>query len=525
MSQRTFVETTGHLNKAVIPAKARIQLVDFTGLSRVRERRNEGFRGALHCQVAVPNRNDLMSFPTRKGNKLLAHALLLGLSLSLPGPAEAQTLSQLLARARESEPSYLGAKSGIDAAKARVNQAYGALMPQLSASLGVNYNNRQYYTTPPVIPMAEDAYNNNSQQLSLTQPLWHYANVAALKQARFNVSQAEHQLDGAEQELFAKLVADWLDALSSHDNLQAMILQEMALRKQWEIERRSVELGASGRPKAEEARAKYEQARADSKTAEDDVQLKVAALELLVGPLTEFQEFRMTDGAQPSDLSGDTLDHWLSAADEGNPALFAAKAAYDAADAEVVKQRAGYMPTLDASVTYSRNSQAVGGFPGQNGYDIRQTTAGLQLNLPISLGGTQGAKVAEAVAMRDKARLDIEAARRAARQAVKQAWFDWHSAHVRTEAGQLMVKSAELTLLAAQRGKTVGLKMDFDVIQAEQQLRSAEHDLRKALYDQIVAHLKLKAAAGLVTAADVAGLEKLFEPVSPTTPSGKVSTP
>jgi outer membrane protein len=42
----------------------------------------------------------------------------------------------------------------------------------------------------------------------------------------------------------------------------------------------------------------------------------------------------------------------------------------------------------------------------------------------MTSGGTQSAKVTEAVAMKEKARHDIEAARRTAMSGAKQAWFD-----------------------------------------------------------------------------------------------------
>jgi outer membrane protein len=52
--------------------------------------------------------------------------------------------------------------------------------------------------------------------------------------------------------------------------------------------------------------------------------------------------------------------------------------------------------------------------------------------------------------------------------------------------------------------------MELDVLQAGQMLRAAQRDLRKARYDQVSAHVKLKATAGMITAEDVAALDKLF---------------
>lgn len=422
----------------------------------------------------------------------------------------AQSLSNLLDLARASEPTYLGARTGVEAAQARTDQALGALLPQLSATASTNANHRYYQTRIAGTLETEDRYNNNSSQLTLTQPLWHYANIAGYQEAKAAMAQARRQLDNTEQELFAKLVSAWLDVLAARDDVEFTAHQEAATRKQWQIARRGVELGTAGLPQSEEARAKYDQARSDAMAAENDAQVKLATLEQLVGPLREFHAPVMSDDAILADLSGGRIEKWLDAIDTGNPSVLAAQRGFEAADAEVRKQRAGHQPTVDLVASYSRNSQAVGGFPGQAGYDIKQSAVGLQLNVPLFSGGTQSAKVSEAVAMKEKARLDIEAARRAAALAVKQAWFGWRAASIRTEAGLQSVKAARAALRAARLGQETGLKMELDVLQAEQQLWGALRDWRKGRYDQVAAHVKLKAAVGMATAKDIAALDKLF---------------
>ena len=441
----------------------------------------------------------------------LAVPVLAGILAAFSNAAcRAQSLSSLLELARSSEPTYLGARTNVEAAKARTDQAFGALLPQISASANTNINDRSYQTRIESMPTTDDRYNSNSTQFTLTQPLWRYANIVGLQQAEAAALQAGHQLAGTEQDLSSRLVAAWFDVLAARDNVSFTVQQAAATRKQWDIARRGLELGASGLPQAEDARAKYDQARAEAMSAETEAQIKLAGLEQLVGTLKEFNAPRMLDDAVLADLSGDQLDKWLQALETGNPAIQAALQAFQAADAEVRKQLAGHQPTLDLVGTYGKNSQAVGGFPLQPGYDIKQGTIGLQLNIPIFSGGTQSAKVNEAVANREKVRLDIEAARRAATLAAKQAWFGWKAAYARAQAGQQAVKAAQAALQAARLGRDTGLKMELDVLQAEQQLLAGERDLHKGHYDQLAAHVKLKAAAGLVTAEDLAALDKLF---------------
>lgn len=427
-----------------------------------------------------------------------------------PCRAGPESLSAMLERARASEPTYMGAKMTVEVARARTDQAFGALMPQVSGTANMNANERNYATRNSGTPALKDRYDSLTAQLSITQPLLRYANFEGVRQAREAALQAEHQLVGAEQELLAKLVAAWFDVIASRDDVAFTLQQVAATRRQWEVARRGSELGTTGLPQVEETKAKYEQAVSDSVAAQTDGELKWAVLEQIVGALEDFTPPAMREDAILADLSGDTLDQWLREAEARNPGILAANQALEAAASEVRKQYGGHLPTVDLVASYGQNSQSVGNFPGQNGYDIVTGTVGLQLNVPIFSGGTQAAKVAEAVALKEKARLDVEAARRAARLATKQAWVGWRAAHARTQAALQSVRAADAALLAARRGVETGLKTELDVLQAEQQLASARRDLGRGRYDQVVAHVKMKAALGDLSVADVDSLDSLL---------------
>jgi len=118
--------------------------------------------------------------------------------------------------------------------------------------------------------------------------------------------------------------------------------------------------------------------------------------------------------------------------------------------------------------------------------------------------------VDEALAQKEKARLDLEVARRTAILNAKQAWFGWHGALARTRAGTQAVKSARSALAQATAGVENGLKTELDVLQAEQQLRAGQRDFRKGRYDQVVAFVRLLALSGRLTEGDVAALDRLL---------------
>lgn len=433
-------------------------------------------------------------------------------------PAHAQNFIQAIALARNAEPGYLGAKANLAATLEKANQAYADLLPQLSASVATHDTHRNYLTRDDPFPPSVDRYNNNTAQINLTQPLWRHSTLIAKTQADLAASQAEFQLMTSEQELLARLVGAWVDCMLARDVSLFAERQVAATREQWEVMKRGAQLGIATIPAREETHAKYEQALSDQVSAQMDSQARAAALEQLIGPLTSFDPPFLASPFQGPDLAQDSLERWLESADRTSPSIHAASRALDAASEEIRKQSAGHEPTLDLVGSYNHNGQSVGNFPGQNGYDIRQGAVGLQLNIPIYSGGGQAAKVREAAAMREKARQDLEAARRAVRLAIKQAWFGWQTGRARQRTAEHAIDAATLARDSASVGKSSGLNIDLDLLQAEQQLAGARRDLNKARYEMIAAIFKLKATAGVLSDADIALLASNFAGQEPAAP-------
>ena len=422
----------------------------------------------------------------------------------------AQTLTELLDLARGSEPTYLAARANWQASQARKQQAFGALLPQLSATANSSANYRNYLATDTELPPSKDYFKSNSAQLNLTQPVWRYASLVELRQAGASMSQAELQFVAAEQELRARLVSAWLDVLAARDVAQLTARQLATAEHQWVTARRGAELGTGGHPQAEEAREHYQQMLAEMASVDADRESKVAALEQLVGPLDTFHPAVLREQAMKVDAAIEPLQSWLEASASVNPRVLAAQRGVEAARAEISKQRAGHQPTVDIVGSYGTSNQTVGSTPLQSGYRNLQATIGVQVNIPIFSGGTQSAKVTEALAAEDKALQDLEGSKREAALAVKQAWFSWRAAHVKVNTARQAFEAATVLLKAAQRGEETGLKTHLDVLQAEQQLELVKRDLYKGSYDQIAAYAKLKAATGQLAASDITSLDSRF---------------
>lgn len=436
-------------------------------------------------------------------------ALLLMLTLS--APACALTLNEAVELALHNDPTFLAAQASLDASRERANQAVAGLLPQLSASGNTTANRRIYtqHSHPPPANVPVEHYNSNSAQLNLTQPLWRLGSMFAVTKADLAVNQADFQLSAAAQDLLVRLVQAWFDTMQARDGKMAAEARVQATQQQQELAQRGYGNGVLALTELEDARAKHGQALAERVAAQSEMEIKLATLEQIVGTADHAPPILSDRFAAPL-FASDTLDLWLEQAETGNPTLLAAQRALAAANEEIRIQQAGHEFTVDLVASFGTSAQGAGITGGQSGFDSRLGTVGLQFNMPLYAGGGQLAKVREALALRDKAAQELEAARRNARLATKQAWLSWRAGHAREASSRIALESAEHALKGAQAARERGVKSDIDVLQAQQQRAAALRDWRKARYAPIISQIKLKAACGQLSGDILMALDKAF---------------
>src|SRR6185503_19153790 len=89
---------------------------------------------------------------------------------------------------------------------------------------------------------------------------------------------------------------------------------------------------------------------------------------------------------------------------------------------EIERARAGHLPTVDAFATYTDAGNQPGTV-GIAGIDTKTGVVGVELKFPIYQGGITSSRVREAIANEEKARQDLENARRTAELTAQQAFL------------------------------------------------------------------------------------------------------
>ena len=331
----------------------------------------------------------------------------------------------------------------------------------------------------------------------------HIANFYAYSESKFLVEQAQAQFAQAEQDLILRVAQAYFDVLSAQQSITVAEAQVRASSEQLALVKHGFQAGTHAVTDVDEAQSRFDLARSQRVAALNELANKRADLEKIVGQAPE-----LLDALQPSvvtpRLLPDDPTAWIDQARTNNPAVRAQMAALSAAQDDVRKYRAAYLPTLDLVASKNANSSS-GSLTTPNDYATRANSEqiGVQLTIPLYEGGATQSHVVEAIANMNKAAAELEIARRQAGTDAKQAYAAIMNGLAQTEALESAVTSSQEAVKGNQAGFRLGVHMNIDVLNAEQQLYSAQRDLTKARYDTLLQGLKLKAAAGVLAEADI----------------------
>jgi len=206
----------------------------------------------------------------------------------------------------------------------------------------------------------------------------------------------------------------------------------------------------------------------------------------------------------------------MSRAQASNPDVRAAKAALGAASIEISRNRAARLPSVNLVASYGANYSS-GNIVNPINYatHVHDKEVDLQVTVPLLVGGGLHAQLAESRALRNLARDDFEATRRQAGTDARQAFDQVVSDLSQVTALQVAITAGHEAVNGNRAGYRLGIRINSDVLDAEQQLYGSQRDLAQARYDALLEGLKLKAAAGELTEQDIADINgMLTEPLT-----------
>ncbi len=429
-------------------------------------------------------------------NIALTFAIGAGASL----PALGADLLEVYKQAQQGDVVYAAARAAWTAAQEKLPQGRSGLLPKVDATGSTQFNDRDIAFKDRT-PGSNARFNSNALALTLSQPVYRQQSLIAYQQGKTQIVQADAVLAQAAQDLITRTAQAYVDVLLARDNVAFAGAQKTAIAEQLTQAKISFQVGTATITDTHEAQARFDLATAQEIQAQSDLEIRQRTLELLVGksapvlaPLGPALQLVTPEPAVQA--------KWVEEARGANPQVRALDANLTLAQQEIARNRGGHYPTLDAFANWTRNTAGAGTLGGP-GTEITNKVIGLQLAIPLYQGGLVDSRVREAVANENKARQDLENARRTAELNARQNYVGVTNGIAQVKAQEAALASSQSALDSTRLGREVGVRTQVDVLNAQQQVYTARRDLAKAKYDYIMSTLKLKSAVGRLTEQDV----------------------
>lgn len=435
-------------------------------------------------------------------------SFLLGALVS-SAPLFAVDILQVYRQALANDAQYAAARATAEAGREKLPQGLAGLLPTIAVTGNTTGNRNSYDYRAAATQVFDRSYNSNGWNLNLTQPLFRWQNFVLYGQTHLQVAQTEANFAQASQDLILRVAQAYLDVLYAQENLKAVRASKDAIAQQLEQAKKNFEVGTATITDAQEAQSRFDLATAQEIVAENDLEVKRYALYVIVGknlgPLNRLRAEAMLSPPQPA-----SMDQWVAAAEKDSFIVQAQEAGAEVAGMEIERNRAGHYPTLDVVANYGKSNSIL----SSTSAGMMETTPrniALQLNVPLFQGGTVNSKTREAVANRDAARANLDGARRTAALNARQSYLGVVNGLAQVRALEAALISSASALESNKLGYDVGVRINIDVLNAENQVYVTKRDLAKARIDTLMSQLKLKSAVGALSEADLEQIVPLFE--------------
>jgi outer membrane protein len=430
-------------------------------------------------------------------------SIFLATLLASSGYAQAADLLETFRAAQTNDPVFAAARATQQAGKEKLSQGRSLLMPSVNLTANSTFTDltTQYNPSkPPFLVGGTNRYNSNGYGVTLVQPLFREQNWQIYSESELQATQADLQLKIAQQDLIVRVAQAYFDVLIAQDSVGLVDAQKTAISEQLQQAKRNFEVGSATITDTLEAQSRFDLTGAQEIAAQNNLEIKRSALQQLInsapGELDSLGKDFALEAPQPA-----SMEKWVSEAQMSSLQLAIAQAGAEIADREVSRNRGGHLPTVDLVANYSQNNANGSSFGV--GTDTTSKTIGVQLNMPLFQGGAINSKWREAEANRERARQELENARRTVEQQTRQAYLGVVSGIAQVQALKQAVTSSQSVLDASKLGQEVGVRTNLDVLNAQQQLYSTHRDLYQAQYNYLLSELRLKQAVGTLGEADL----------------------
>jgi protease secretion system outer membrane protein len=424
------------------------------------------------------------------------------------GSASAISLQQAYEAALKNDPAYR--MNFYENEFGKENRVLGraGLLPNVSASYSASRNRADIDALDALgrKSLTHPNYISRSTALQLRQPIVNLEAIARYRQGAVQTKQSAAQFEANTGEVVLRVVGAYADALFADDQLALAQVQRNLYQEQQKVNKRLFEKGEGTKTDMLETQARLDLSEAQLLESQDNLTTQRNTLEGVVG-----MDIGTLDKLAPDfhfeTLSPATFEEWKAIALANNHDLQAARLGVEAARLEIGKQRAGHAPRLDFVATYSKGDSET-----LNTYtqDTVNRSIGIQLNVPLYAGGAVNATTRQAVASYERAKADLDVKTNRILIELRKAHDLVASSVARVGALVKATESGKELMKATEQSIKGGVRINLDLLNAQQQLFASQRDLAQARYSYLLGVLRLRAAAGTLDGGNVREIAAYF---------------
>lgn len=417
-------------------------------------------------------------------------------------------LVQLYREARLEDPRVLSAYARQQAGAEHQREAFGSLLPQLSANAGAN-------RIKQVNEQVNQVYNSQNYSLTLSQVIYNKAAWENFQKYKSLAKQSISESDEAQAEATVDLAQRYFTALAADDELELVQAERRATQKNLDQVSALYDKQYAMITDVLDLKARVDSLAAQEVDARNQVSLSRAALSEIVGrPVTE-KLSRVRDDVELK-VSAESLESWVKMGVAENPSIKANQSAVEAAEAALRGGKGGHYPTLGVNLSAQNTNE---GYNNALAPRTDSYVAGLQLSVPIYSGGSTSAQVRGLYQDQVAAEQQLEFTRRQVVKEITNAYLTADSSVEKIRANRNALASAEQSSIASEKAFKYGVVNAVDVLTATQNEFKARRDLLKTQYDFINNLFTLNRWAGKLSTESVESVNAWLSNNSKTAPA------
>ncbi|MGE3770791.1 MAG: TolC family outer membrane protein [Bdellovibrionales bacterium] len=409
-------------------------------------------------------------------------------------PANAQSFEEALAMAYQNNPELRAEQAALRALDSGVTEAQSGWRPTAEAggSAGVSWNK---------VRGASSTTQPKAMEASIIQPIFRGGRTtAAIRAARARVMAGRASLLQTEQDVLLGTAIAYLNALRDEAVLNLNQKNENVLNEQLNASQSRFDVGTITKTDVSQSESRLARAQADRISAEGNLSITRANFARYVG-----QPPATINVPELNIKLPESLEAVIGRAERYNPLVEAAIQNEAAADSAIDEVKGTLYPEVNVVANTSRSFDQAAFFGGR----IDQSRLLGELRIPLYSAGADYARLKAARETATQRKLQIDDARRIAREQAVAAWESLQAAKAAIIARDAQTQAADLALTGVRREADVGTRTTLDTLDAEQELLDARVSYITAERDVKVATLQVLAAMGEMT-AETLGLKVAY---------------